>query len=65
MNFDSSLWGQLVIAGAIVMAVWRLDGHFLTRREFMLQVELLRRDIAAVKAKLECHESSTKDDDNE
>lgn len=63
MPIDSGFWGQLLIAGAIVMAVWRLDGHFITRREFLLQVELLRKDISAVRSRLECGNSTTTKDE--
>ena len=48
------LWGELAIAGAIVAAVWRLDGHFITRREFLLYIDLLRKDMAVLQERLGC-----------
>jgi hypothetical protein len=49
---DTQVWGQLVIAAAVAGAVWRMDGHFITRREFLLQIELLRQELATMRAKL-------------
>lgn len=47
-------WGQIAIAAAIVVAAWRMDGHFITRREFLLQLELIRRDLAMLRERLGC-----------
>jgi hypothetical protein len=57
-------WSEVLIVAAIVLAAWRLDSHFVTRRELMLQLDLIRRDIRQVTTKLGCDDCHDRETDN-
>lgn len=52
LNLNGIAVATLLVIGSIVAAVWAVDDHFISRREFNLQMSLVSAQLQAIHKRL-------------